>query len=332
MHIQSEMSDHPRWGFRALALAALTMTLCLLLVSCKPAPPPGMFASPEQATEALVAAFRKHDVAGLAQLFGPGSEAILDSGDPIADKLDRAEFVLAYDKKHALIADDENTRTLQIGDRDWPLPVPLVRKDGFWRWDGAAGAQEIVYRRIGENELNIIQVMQTYVAAQLAYVAQAHDGQTAGLYARKLMSSPGTHDGLYWPAAEGEPESPIGPLIAMAGGEGYSAPTAGASETAPYHGYHFRMLLATGPAADGGARDFLVDGKLTGGFALLAYPADYGNSGIMSFMVDQNGVVFQSDLGADTAKVAAAITAFDPGEGWVPVPADSMVASDQAGG
>jgi hypothetical protein len=309
----------------------MMLALCLLLVSCKPAPPPGMFASPEQATEALVAAFRAHDVAALAQLFGPGSEAILDSGDPIADKLDRAEFFAAYDKKHALIADDENTRTLQIGDRDWPLPVPLIRKDGFWRWDGAAGAQEIVYRRIGENELNIIRVMQTYVAAQLDYAAQAHDDQAAGLYARKLMSDPGTHDGLYWPAVQGEEESPIGPLIAMAGGEGYSAPIAGASETAPYHGYHFRLLLAAGPAADGGARDFLVDGKLTGGFALLAYPADYGNSGIMSFIVDQDGVVFQSDLGADSAKVAAAITAFDPGDGWAPVPAESMVASDQAG-
>jgi hypothetical protein len=290
-----------------------------------------MFASPEQAVDALVTAFRQDDKAALAQLFGPGSEAILDSGDPIADKSERAEFLAAHDKKHALIADGEDTRTLQIGDRDWPLPVPLVRKDGFWHWDGAAGAQELVYRRIGENELHIIQVMQTYVGAQLEYAAQAHGDQLAGLFARKLMSTPGTQDGLYWPTVEGEAESPIGPLIAEAGGEGYSAPTAGASETAPYHGYHFRVLLAAGPAADGGARDYLVDGKLTGGFALMAFPADYGNSGIMSFMVDRNGVVFQSDLGEDSKKTAAAMTSFDPGDGWVPVPADSMVASDQAG-
>jgi len=329
MHIESEMmSKARRWS---LLLPLTGLALCLLLVACNRAPPPGMFATPEQATEALVAAFRKDDKAALAQLFGPGSEAILDSGDPIADKSDRAEFVAAYDKKHALIADGEDSRTLQIGDKDWPLPVPLVRKDGFWRWDGAAGVQELVYRRIGENELHIIQVMQTYVGAQLDYAAQAHDDQPAGLYARRLRSTPGKHDGLYWPAVEGEAESPIGPLIAEAEGEGYSAPTAGASETAPYHGYRFRMLLAAGAAADGGARDYVVDGKLTGGFALLAYPTDYGSSGVMSFMVNHNGVVFQSDLGAETAKIAAAMTAFDPGEGWAPVAADSMVAADQAG-
>ncbi len=329
MQIESEMMGQSRRKFWVPTLA-LMLTICALLVSCKPAPPPGMFASPEQATDALVAAFRQDDKAALAKLFGPGSEAILDSGDPISDKADRAEFVAAYDKKHALIADGEDTRTLQIGDKDWPLPVPLVRKDGFWHWDGASGVQELVYRRIGGNELNIIEVMQTYVAAQLDYATQAHDDQPAGLYARKLISTPGKHDGLFWPAVEGEAESPIGPLIATAGDEGYSAPAAGAAAAAPYHGYRFRMLLSAGAAADGGARDYLVDGKLSGGFALLAYPADYGNSGVMSFMVNHNGVVFQSDLGADTAKIATAMTAFDPGEGWAPVPADSMVAADQA--
>jgi hypothetical protein len=331
MRIESEMVGQTRRGFWKPALTALVLMAGALLVSCKPAPPAGMFASPEQATEALVAALRKKDKAALAQLFGPGGEPILDSGDPVADESDRVEFLAAYDKKHALIGSGKHSRTLQIGERDWPLPVPLVHKDGFWRWDGAAGAEELVFRRIGENELQLIRAMQTYVEAQLEYAAQAHDDQPAGLYARRLMSTPGTQDGLYWPAVEGETESPIGPLIAEAGSEGYSAPTPGADSTAPYHGYRLRMLLAAGPAADGGARDYLVDGKLTGGFSLLAVPAEYGNSGIMSFMVDQHGVVFQTDLGADTATVAAAITVFDPGEGWAPVPAESMLASDQAG-
>jgi len=276
------------------------------------------FATPEEASEALVAAVEKDDRAALQQLLGPGTEQLLASGDPVQDRQERSAFLAEYRAQHTLSAGGANDLVLLVGADQWPLPMPLVRKNGRWRFDGAAGADELVLRRVGANELNTIDVMYGFVAAQRDYAATGHDRQKPGVYARQLRSSPGKQDGLYWEVAAGEAPSPAGPLLASAAAEGYANPGAQGGH-APYHGYLYRMLTSQGAAASGGAPDFLVDGRLTGGFALLAYPATYGASGIMTFIVNQDGVVWQRDLGTDTALAAAAIREFNPDDSWTPL-------------
>ena len=274
------------------------------------------FETPEEAVAALVAAMEADDIAGLQGLLGPDIEGLLSSGDAVADRNARDSFLRKFRLRHRFVAGGPDDLALQVGDDDWPLPIPLVRRDGSWRFDGAAGAQELVLRRIGSNELHTIDVMHGFVAAQNEYAASAHDGIAPGTYAQRLHSRPGKHDGLYWEVGANEEPSPAGPLLAAAAAEGYA--NAEAARKA-YHGYLFRMLFAQGPAANGGARDYLQDGKLTRGFALLATPALYGVSGVMTFMVDQDGVVWQRDLGDDTAKLAAAIDSFDPDAQWTPL-------------
>jgi hypothetical protein len=225
-------------------------------------------------------------------------------------------FLARYRVKHQLVTGGPDDLVLQVGEDDWPLPIPLVRHDGRWHFDGAAGVDEVVMRRIGGNELRTIDVMEGFVAAQEDYAAEAHDGATAGVYAQKIRSDPGKHNGLYWEVAAGEPQSPAGPMLADAAAEGY---TGGRGAAAPYHGYHYRMLASQGPEANGGARDYIVDGKLTGGFALLAWPATYGASGVMSFMINQDGVVWQRDLGDNTEEIAASIQQFNPDSTWTPI-------------
>jgi Protein of unknown function (DUF2950) len=222
------------------------------------------FATPEEASEALVAAVEKDDRAALQHLLGPGTEQLLASGDPVQERQERNAFVAGYRAQHTLSAGGADDLVLLVGADQWPLPMPLVRKDGRWRFDGAAGADELVLRRIGANELNTIDVMYGFVAAQLDYGATGHDGQKPGVYARQLRSSPGRQDGLYWEVAAGEAPSPAGPLLASAAAEGY-ANTGAQGGHAPYHGYLYRMLTSQGAAASGGALDYLVDGKLTGG-------------------------------------------------------------------
>ena len=204
--------------------------------------------------------------------------------------------------------------TLQVGMEDWPFPVPVVRRDGAWYLDGAEGADEIVYRRIGRNELGAIAVCRGYVEAQHEYAASDHDGEGAGIFAHKLVSDPGTQNGLYWEAVEGEAESPVGPFVASAAAEGYQA-GGGA-----YHGYRYRSLFRQTDNANGGALDYFDKGVLKNGFALIAWPADYGASGVMTFIVNQDGVVFQKDLGEDTEAAVAAIDAYDPDSTWIAVP------------
>jgi hypothetical protein len=199
------------------------------------------------------------------------------------------------------------------------MPIPLVRTEGRWHFDGAAGALELLSRRIGANELRTINVMRGFVVAQTEYAATAHDGVAAGVYARKLRSDAGKRNGLYWEPGAGEPPSPAGPLLASATAEGYTP----AGERVPYHGYLFRLLLAQGPAADGGAHDYAENGRLTRGFGLLAWPVSYGQSGVMTFMVNQDGVVWQRDLGEDTTLLAERIRAFNPDAGWTPLPAEA---------
>jgi hypothetical protein len=265
---------------------------------------------------ALIAALQKGDTKELAKVLGPGTDELLSSGDPVADKADRARFIASYQAKHSLQDDGADRKTLVVGDDDWPMPIPLVKRDGGWAFDGAEGADEIVYRRVGANELGAIDVCRGFVNAQHEYASTGHDGDPSGIYALKLLSDEGLHNGLYWAAAEGEEPSPAGPFVAAAASEGYRA---GAGGRSPYHGYFYRLLYAQGANANGGAREYFKDGLLTQGFAMIAWPADYGSSGVQTFICNQDGVVFQKDLGADTATVVETIKLYDPDSTWIAV-------------
>jgi hypothetical protein len=304
-------------SIRAAGLAVV-MLVAALAAGCSPQPEAHTsFATADEAVTALVAAIEKGDPATLGKLLGPGSEEIISSGDPVADKADRDAFVAAYREKHELVADGDGRRILQVGAADWPSPVPVVQRDGRWYLDGAEGADEVIYRRVGENELGAIAVARGFREAQFEYAAEARDGNPPGVYAQKLFSDPDRQNGLYWPTTEGEPPSPAGPFIASAGAEGYRAGAEG--QRVPYHGYYYRSLYGQGSSANGGAMNYFSDGLLTGGFALIAWPADYGASGVMTFMINQDGVVFQKDLGEDTARIVEQIQDFDPDGSWQPL-------------
>ena len=299
-----------------LPLAALLLGFAIVSGCAKPPEQGVSFETPEEAVSAFVSAVQKGDLAALQSMLGPGSEELLDSGDAVQDAGDRAAFVAAYEARHAITEDGPDRRILVTGDDDWPMPIPLVRIDGAWRFDGAAGVDELIYRRVGGNELGAIDVCRGFVEAQHEYAAEGRDGDPPGIYALKLVSDEGLHNGLYWPAGEGEPESPAGPFVAAAAAEGYRA-TGG--ERAPYHGYYYRMLYAQGENANGGAREYFRDGLLTEGFALIAWPADYGSSGVQTFIVNQDGIVFQKDLGEETATLVESIQSFDPDSSWIAI-------------
>lgn len=294
---------------RPLALTALLV--CLTLSNGAMARQ-ATYATPKDAFEALLAAVKSGNVDKIAAVLGPQGRALANSGDEVADQSAREGFIAAYDKKHEIEQKGDTTATLILGNVDFPFPIPLVASNGKWRFDTTAGADEILNRRIGENELAAIAVMHAYVDAQREYAEVDHDGKGVQ-YARRLLSSDNKKDGLYWPNAEGEAESPFGPLIANARAEGYSrhagAPT-------PYHGYLFRMLNAQGKDAKDGERNFIEGGRMIGGFGLIAVPAKYGNSGIMTFIVNQDGTVYQRDLGPATIKAAAAVKSFNPDATW----------------
>jgi hypothetical protein len=277
-----------------------------------------VFPTPERAVEALTDAAKGSDTAPLLAMFGPDGRDILASGDPVADRRAREVFVIAVNQRWQLAETDPDRRELVIGDEKWPFPVPLVRGRDGWRFDSVAGKHEVLARRIGRNELAAIGVCETYVIAQKEYAAEARDGNPAGLYAQKVRSTPGKHDGLFWPEKHGEKSSPLGDLAAQATAEGYD-PTAQVQGPRPFRGYLFRILTGQGASAKDGAKSYLVNGQMTAGFALIAYPADYGNSGIMTFIVNQEGVVHEADLGQDTPKLAGAITAYDPDARFRPV-------------
>jgi len=308
------------------SLGVALMTCALLVVGgCAPKVADGTYASPEEAVAALVAAMKQDDTAALAKVLGPGSEELVSSGDAVADKTERTNFVAAYTAKNSLVPEDAGM-TLVIGANDWPMPVPLVQRDGRWVWDGAAGADELIYRRVGANELGAIDVSRGYVQAQFDYAAEGRDGDPAGIYALKLLSDEGLHNGLYWPTAEGEAPSPAGPFVAAAAGEGYRR----SADRQPYHGYYYRMLYAQGANANGGEREYFKDGLLTEGFALIAWPADYGSSGVQTFIVNHDGVVFQKDLGEDTAEAVETIKLFDPDATWTAIVPPAAEASAAA--
>lgn len=272
------------------------------------------FASPEEAVQALIAAARSNSDQELADIFGPGSQKIVSSGDPVADRSARERFVTLYEEKNRLEQKGKGTMVLALGNEDYPFPIPLVQKGERWRFDTKAGKEEIINRRIGRNELSVIETVRAYADAQREYAAKDRDGDDALEFAEKFNSTPGKHDGLYWEAKEGEEQSPLGPLMAQADRQGYALGKS--KKPAPFHGYYFRILKAQGPHAEGGAFDYVVKGKMILGFALVAYPAQYGSSGIMSFIVNQNGVVYQKDLGKNTAKIAVKMKRFDPDKSW----------------
>lgn len=272
------------------------------------------FPSPQQAVETLIDAVRNNSDAELLAIFGPGSEPLISSGDEVADQSGKARFLKAYAEKNTIKQEGGRT-TLIIGDKEYPFPIPLVRQGDAWRYDTEAGLDEILNRRVGRNELHTIDVMHAYTEAQREYACmQRHGGGTAE-FAQKLASSEGRQDGLYWKVEAGEKESPFGPLIARAVEQGYSG---GLDQDPPeaYRGYYFKVLRQQGPHANGGAFDYVVDGKMILGFGLVAYPAKYGASGIMTFIVNQEGVIYERDLGERTAAMAAAMTRFDPDASW----------------
>jgi Protein of unknown function (DUF2950) len=265
------------------------------------------FTSATEASKALVAALKADDEAAVLRILGPDAKDIVSSGDPAEDQTNRAQFVQKYEQMHRLVVEPNGTTTLYIGAENWPTPIPLVHQGNIWYFDTLSGKQEILYRRIGRNELATIRVCHELVDAEKEYHAQAHDGGS-GVYAQKLVSDPGKHDGLYWQASAGESESPIGPLVAAA------SMSAAAEKHEPFNGYYFIILREEkGP---GGDESYLTDGKMTKGFAFLAYPALYRSAGVMTFMVDQDGVVYEKDLGKRTAEIAKRLTAYSRDATW----------------
>jgi len=302
---------------RAGSSAALLLGLSIAgLFAAASAAEQTSFDTPEAAVAAFIAALEKDDTTSLQAMLGPDTDELLSSGDAVADKRDRANFVASYQAKHALVPAGTDTMTLVVGDNDYEFPVPVEKRDGRWFLDGNAGADELVYRRIGRNELGAIAVCRGIVDAEYEYAAQGRDGDPAGIYALKLISDDGMQNGLYWPAAADEEPSPAGPFVAAAAAEGYRR-----GARTPYHGYYYRMLYTQGKNAKGGAREYFKDGLLTEGFAVVAWPADYEVSGVMTFIVNQDGTVFQKDLGDDTENTVAAMLAFDPDSTWTPVEA-----------
>jgi len=275
------------------------------------------FDSPDAAATALVSAAKDGNEKELLKILGPEGDEVISSGDEVADRNTRDKFVASYEEKHSLELEGDGTTVLIMGADDWPFPIPIVNKDGKWEFDTAAGRDEILLRRIGRNELSAIQVALAYVAAQNDYAALDVDGLSPPPYAQRIVSSPGKKDGLYWPSTEGESPSPLGELFAEASAEGYKLH----DKPIPYHGYYYRILKRQGADANGGEFDYVVNGRMIGGFGLIAYPAEYGNSGIMTFMVNHDGVVFQKDLGPETSGLARKIATFLPDSTWTKVDA-----------
>ncbi|HMN77929.1 MAG TPA: DUF2950 domain-containing protein [Burkholderiaceae bacterium] len=271
------------------------------------------FATPQEGFDALVAALRKNDDKEVGRLLGPGHAAIVDSGDAAADRDAAAQFVAAYDARHIVQMDGEAKARIATGETEWPMPVPMVKSDAGWSFDAKAGEQELLARRIGRNELDTIESCRAFIDMQDEYAEVDRNGDGLLEYADRIVSSPGKHDGLYWPAREGEPQSPAGPLLADAA-QGYRKGVA-----TPYHGYYYRILTAQGKHAPDGAMSYYANGKLIGGVALIAYPAKYRNSGVKTFICSMSQLVYEKDLGPDTAAKARNIKAYDPDETWTKV-------------
>ncbi len=311
-----------------LKLALITASLAAGLglgASCL-AQQPGQktFDSPAAAASALFTAVRDSDEQALLAILGSNGNRIVSSGDSAEDADDRANFVAKYDQMHRLATEPDGTLTLYVGAENWPMPIPIVRAGRAWYFDTTAGEREILYRRIGRNEISAMRVLEELVGAQQEYRSMRHE------YARHIFSTPGMHDGLYWKAAPGEHESPIGPLVAAAAAAGYTEGRGSGHPTA-YRGYYYRVLTRQGTSAPGGARSYLVGDRMSGGFAFVAYPAEYRSSGVMTFIVGENGAVYQKDLGRNTDRVARAMGAYDPDRSWQRSDAEQTQAGTQPG-
>jgi hypothetical protein len=273
--------------------------------------PQKSFTSPEEAVKSLVAAVRAEDMKELRLILGPGSEALISSGDEASDRVGREKFLKTYDQKNSLVATSGGKTVLHIGDDDWSMPIPVVKKGATWVFDVRAGKQEILNRRIGRNELLIMDVLHAYVDAQHEYATKDCKGNGSVEFAQKLISAEGKHDGLYWKTEEGEEMSPLGPFVARATKEGYAN-----KDLSPFHGYYFKILKGQGKHAEGGAYNYVAKGKMLLGFALVAYPAQYGNSGVMTFVVNQEGTIYEKNLGKNTKRFAEKMKIFDPDKSW----------------
>jgi ribosomal protein L34 len=272
------------------------------------------FASAEEAVRALADAVKRGNLDEVVAIFGPDGQDLASSSDPATGQRNREVFTAAFAEGWRLVSQGANRRTLVIGNEGWPFPVPLLKEGTRWRFDTKAGKEEVIARRIGRNELAAIAVCRTYVSAQVRYALDGHDGKPAGLYASTFRSDPGRQNGLYWAASHGQKRSPLGDLVAEAAADGQSL--AEHRDPSPYHGYYFRILTAQGSHVIDGARSYIVDGKMSGGFALVAWPAQYDATGVMTFVVNQNGMLWQKDLGAGTDAAARAMTAYDPDVSW----------------
>ena len=292
---------------RLAVVAATTLVLGTTLAAQK------TFPTPEDAVVAAVDAVEANNLDELMVIFGPEGKKVLSSGDPVDDQMNREVFLVAYRESAWLEPAGANTRLIYIGNEDWPFPIPITRAGRSWKFDTAAGVQEVLFRRIGRNELSTIRACHAYLAAQREYAKKSHDGKPTGLFAQKIASEDGKQDGLYWKVGPLEEPSPLGDLVAEATEEGYRRQQGKAT---PFHGYFFRILTAQGKSAKGGANSYIVNGEMSGGFALLAFPAEHGNSGVMTFIVNQDGVVYEKNLGPETAKVAAEMTEYARDRTW----------------
>ncbi len=290
-----------------LAAVAILLTACFPTHSMAQQTGQKTFSSPEDASSALVAAMQSNDEKVLLDILGPDGKQIVSSGDEAEDAESRANFVKRYQQMHRLVKEPDGTTVLYIGAENWPTPIPLVNNSSSWYFDTEAGKKEILYRRIGRNEISTISVCQELVAAQKEYYSAQHNE-----YAQSVFSAEGQHNGLYWKVAEGEPQSPIGPLVASAFDTGKSQ---GGVPT-PYRGYYYRMLTRQGKDGPGGAKSYIANGKMTEGYAFVAYPAEYRSSGVMTFIVNEDGVVYQKDLGKKTDALAKNMKEYNPNSGW----------------
>lgn len=298
-------------------ILALLATLVTLPLSARELPSGRTqitFVSPDEAVQSLVAAVRDDDIAKLTAIFGPEAQELISSGDEVADRNGRHRFLNVYAENHYLEKQGDIQAVLHIGTNEYPFPIPLVKQDKGWHFDTRAGKEEILNRRIGRNELRTIEVLYAFTAAQRDYACLPRQDNDVPQFAQQLISSTGKHNGLYWPTNEGEVESPLGPLVARASEAGYDGnPAVGEAE--PFHGYYFKILTGQGPSAKGGAFDYLVKGKMVLGFGMVAYPARYGSSGVKTFIVNQEGVIYEKDLG-EFPEEAAAMNIYDPDQTW----------------
>jgi len=304
-----------------LLLIQVALVACLVTARPGKSQEPGqqVFSAPAGAVAALVQALRNGDNKALLSVLGASARKFVSSGDPVADKNAAARFVTLYDAKNSLAQRGTDAMELIVGPDDWALPIPLVQTNGRWYFDSNEGAEILINRRIGRNELLTIRTLLAGAAAQRDYFDRFKTGTGAGAYAQRVMSTPGRTDGLYWEVPEGQPSSPLGPLVDQAVDEGYPGTASPDGKPIPYHGYIFRILKAQGPNAPGGEKNYMRNGQMTGGFAFVAAPAAYGNSGVVTFIMGPEGIVFQKDLGPNTARAVAEITRFDPDLSWARV-------------